>query len=331
MRLLWVELTRLRWRRAVLLLSLAAFVLPTLMWAGTTWSTRPVSDSEVATAKAQARESAKFQSEELDRCAKDPKGYAEEWGGPPDATCEDLIGTPADPDSDYVNYLERQPMTFSTASDTTIAAAVLVVVMMLLAGATFAGADWSSGSMSNQLLFESRRGRVWLAKVSAAFIGGFVVAALALAFLWVLFTGLFALRDVTVTSADWQTAGARWFRASLTAAMAAVGGCAMTMLFRNTIATLGLMVAVIVSSSVLIFVLPFLADPEPWTVHANGLAVLQGGYEYYPPEGYSCDSLESCNAAMLHVSMTHGIVYFAVILAVTLTASVLSFRRRDVP
>src|SRR3546814_14121751 len=101
-------------------------------------------------------------------------------------------------------------MTFSTASDTTIAAAVLVVVMMLLAGATFAGADWSSGSMSNQLLFESRRGRVWLAKVSAAFIGGFVVAALALAFLWVLFTGLFARSAARRRGKECVSTGRSW-------------------------------------------------------------------------------------------------------------------------
>src|SRR3546814_18046610 len=109
--------------------------------------------------------------------------------------------------------------------------------------------------------------------------------------------------------------------------MAAVGGCAMTMLFRNTIATLGLMVAVIVSSSVLIFVLPFLAAPEPWTVHANGLAVLQGGYEYYHQEGYSCDSLESCNATVRHAPMNPRLFYFPVLFSLTRHSSFLFFTR----
>ena len=38
---------------------------------------------------------------------------------------------------------------------------------MLLLGTTFAGHDWNTGSMSNQLLFEPRRERVWLAKALA--------------------------------------------------------------------------------------------------------------------------------------------------------------------
>ena len=42
-----VELTRLRWRRAVLLLLVGAVVLPALLFAGTAWNTRPMSEAEV--------------------------------------------------------------------------------------------------------------------------------------------------------------------------------------------------------------------------------------------------------------------------------------------
>ena len=41
-----------------------------------------------------------------------------------------------------------------------------VTLLMLLAGTTFAGHDWNTGSMSNQLLFEPRRARVWVAKAA---------------------------------------------------------------------------------------------------------------------------------------------------------------------
>ncbi len=41
MRGLLVELTRLRWRRAVLLLLVAVVVLPALLLATTAWNTRP--------------------------------------------------------------------------------------------------------------------------------------------------------------------------------------------------------------------------------------------------------------------------------------------------
>ena len=53
MRLLGVELTRLRWRRAVLLLLLACLVVPALIFAATAWNTRPVSGAELAQAQQQ--------------------------------------------------------------------------------------------------------------------------------------------------------------------------------------------------------------------------------------------------------------------------------------
>ena len=43
----------------------------------------------------------------------------------------------------------------------------VLTALLLLVGTTFVGHDWNSGSMSNQLLFEARRGRVWAAKAVA--------------------------------------------------------------------------------------------------------------------------------------------------------------------
>ena len=43
---------------------------------------------------------------------------------------------------------------------------ILLAILMMLAGTTFAGHDWASGSVSNQLLFEPRRPRVWAAKAA---------------------------------------------------------------------------------------------------------------------------------------------------------------------
>ena len=45
-RLLRVELTRLRWRRAVLLLLAMTVVLPTVVFGAIVWNTRPVSAAE---------------------------------------------------------------------------------------------------------------------------------------------------------------------------------------------------------------------------------------------------------------------------------------------
>ena len=43
---------------------------------------------------------------------------------------------------------------------------IVLAILMMLAGTTFAGHDWASGSVSNQLLFEPRRPLVWAAKAA---------------------------------------------------------------------------------------------------------------------------------------------------------------------
>ena len=57
----------------------------------------------------------------------------------------------------------------------------ILMGLLMLVGTTFAGADWNSGSMSNQLLFEPRRARVWLAKAAAVFAVAVTTSAVLLA------------------------------------------------------------------------------------------------------------------------------------------------------
>ncbi|MDT0201747.1 hypothetical protein [Nocardioides sp. AE5] len=179
--------------------------------------------------------------------------------------------------------------------------------------------------MSNQLVFESRRTRVWWAKAAAVASAAFVVAALALALFWGLCALLVALRDIEVTGAQWGDAWTGVLRAALMAAAAALGGYAVTMLFRNTIATLGLLFVAAVGSSLLISAMP-MADPERWMLHANGLTILADGYTYWSP----CRS-DMCEQVELVLPMSHGLVYFGVALAVAVVASLVAFQRRDVP
>ncbi len=67
-RLTGVELTRLRWRRAVLLLLLIAVAVPVVIGVARVWSTRPVSDSEIARA-------AENGASEIARCADRPRQF----------------------------------------------------------------------------------------------------------------------------------------------------------------------------------------------------------------------------------------------------------------
>ena len=73
--LLVVELNRLRWRRAVVLLAGVAVVLPLFIFTVTAWNTRPVSDAERQQARVQMeRDSGGVDMErDLDQCVAAPR------------------------------------------------------------------------------------------------------------------------------------------------------------------------------------------------------------------------------------------------------------------
>ncbi|MGZ8744172.1 MAG: hypothetical protein ACXWXO_14735 [Nocardioides sp.] len=179
MRLLLVELNRFRLRRAIVLMVLAAALLTALMAAATLWDTRPLSEADVARAQAQVdREtSSPGTQRELLRCAKNPERY----GGPGTTAeqCEEMIL----PRLEW--YLDRPQLALDRVSDDAgLGALLLVAGIMVIVGTTFAGADWATGSMSNQLIFETRRSRVWLAKGGAVLVGTLVATAVIMTAFW---------------------------------------------------------------------------------------------------------------------------------------------------
>ena len=326
MKLLKVELTRLRWRRAVVLLLAAAVVLPILFFAGTAWESRPYSDSEISDARAQMAENRAYMADDLKRCAKHPGDYGVSPDVDPKVGCEQSMMM----DDDISNYLWREPLTLpSVLSNTGSAVAVFMVILALMLGTTYAGADWATGSMSNQLLFESRRPRVWFAKATATLIGGAILAVVGIVVFWVLIAGLAAYRDVGATGGQWVDVLQQGARVTGFSAAAAVGGFAITMLFRSTVATLGLMLAAVVGGSLLIELLP-IDNPTPWTFYANAMAILQGGFVYYSDVADQCTDFE-CVSMESTLGAWHGTAYFAVLLLIICALSITSFRRRDVP
>ncbi|MDP3894046.1 hypothetical protein, partial [Nocardioides sp.] len=182
-------------------------------------------------------------------------------------------------------------------------------------------------SMSNQLLFEARRGRVWLAKAMAVVLTGVLIAALVWAAYW---TGLWAVaetRGITTPSdtvTDLVAAGARF---TALGGAVALGGYALTMLFRSTVGTVGFVFATTVASYVLLLSLPG-TGTQRWLLHQNVFAFVNGSWEYYDPT--LCRGAMECDG-MTTLTACPAAAYLAVLLALPVIASVLSFRRRDVP
>ena len=111
-----------------------------------------------------------------------------------------------------------------------------------LIGTSLAGAEWQAGTMTTLLTWEPRRFRVLVAKTIAAAVGVFAMILL----LDLLFTGLMALVAATRGSTEGtDTSLVRSLvgldvRVATLAAFGAVLGLSLTMVTRNTGATLGI-------------------------------------------------------------------------------------------
>ena len=323
-RLLRLELTRLRWRRAVLMLLAACVLVPVVIFGTHAWNTRPVSEAQLRDAQAQLeRDQADpgFQRQ-VERCERRP----DRFGVEPEQ-CADMMA----PQLDW--YLYQPQLDLQTTLDQQgLAVVTLVAGLLMLAATTFVGADWNSGSMSNQLLFEPRRTRIWLAKGCAvAGLAAVAMGAVLVAF-WAGTMLLASSRDVETAAAVVRDIQGTSARAVGLAAVGALGAYAVTMLFRSTVFTLGALFAVVVGSTV---VLAGLGVSQRWMPHTNVQAVLADGTRYYreppvgcyerrPPEGLDCREFAT-------LSLTDGALYLATFLALAIALSIWSFRRRDVP
>ncbi len=333
-RLVRVELTRLRWRRAVLLLVAAAIVIPTIILAARVYETRPVGDADRAEAQEQADLELGFQREQIEQCLQTPR----QFGIAPDNAerqCERRLSYPVDPDQ----YLYREQLRVGAErNDSGLAVVTVVAVLMLLAGTTYVGHDWASGSMSNQLLFETRRLRVWGAKALAVGLLALGVGVVALAVFWGGLLVAAQSRDLDpsgqVVTDIVQHAG----RGLAMIAAAAVGGYALTTMVRSTVFTIGVLFGVSVAGGLLFgALLPATALRfEPAT---NALAVVKGQTTWYvdPPDdcdlGYYDSATFDPDRCMTEARLTQrgGAVYYGVLLLGLGAASAASYRRRDVP
>jgi hypothetical protein len=328
-RLLGVELTRLRWRRAVVILVAAAIVVPVVIFIAVAYETRPVSDAERAEVAEMVREEAEqpHVQRELQRCLDGKRGYRAPGGQDLETFCAEVVL----PRPEW--YLSREPLNLKQEVEEGAGIGVVAVltVLMLLIGTTFVGHDWNTGSMGNQLLFESRRTRVWTAKAVAVLGVGLVVSGLVLFSYW---GGLLALahqRDLPVPDGVVNDVYAQALRGTLLAGLSGLGGYLITMLFRSTVATLGLLFAAAVAVPVLfsLFTFPGHLSLQPQN---NGWALIRGGVELTDYDDEKCwEDPDNTDGCIVEITTSDASIYFGSLLVVAGVPSLLLYRRRDVP
>jgi hypothetical protein len=321
-RLLRVELTRWSARRAVVLLLLAAALFTGVVAAQSIWETRPATSAEQADAQAQSDMLADDtgMKAELAECQRDPASYL--GPGAVAGDCREALVPSA------TSLLPREELSLRRLlNGEAPRVIVLLVAVMVIAGATYAGADWTSDSISSQLTFQPSRARVWAAKAAVAAVASGLATAVVLAGYWGALLVAADVRDVGVTDATVRGIGWLALRGVALAMAAGLGSFALTMLFRHTVATLGLLFAYAAGGEVLTNLLP-IHGASRWSVGNNVYGWLKDHFQYVDPAA-GCKAFTSCDATKT-LGHADAAWFLGALLVVAVAASLASFLRRDV-
>jgi ABC-2 type transport system permease protein len=322
MRLLAVELNRFRSRRAIGFLVLAAVLVAVVLVGATAWNSRPLTDADRTDAAAQADlegQRSELQAE-VQACRADPEGYLG-----PGATADDC---PSALIPSASSYYPRHALDLGSSLKTEgIGLALIVVGLIVIAASTFAGADWSSGSMTNQLVFEPRRTRVWLAKAAAVTIGSGLVAVVVLSGFWLALGAVAEARGISVSSSEVSEVVWHVARAVALSMGAALGAFALTMLFRHTVATLALLFVYSVGGEIAVNVLPF-EGAGRWSVGNNAFGWLATHHRYFDAT-ITCTPGERCSSMQVMTHLEAG-VFLGILVLISVVASIVWSQRRDV-
>ena len=341
MRLLRVELARLRSRRAYWLLVVLALAGALLAVGASVNDARPPTAGEIAEAQRLVDQELNqpYIQEELERC-EESQADGETELYPPDFDCNDIL-----PRLEYYLYYE-EPNFVDDLQELVPAVALMLALAGALVGATFVGAEWAAGTIGTHLLFEPRRGRVFAAKAGAVAIGLALPALVALGVVY-LSTWLAAsewgstelvsisyefsddFQTEVITAVSWLDLGLMGVRALLLVAGAAVGGYVLAMAFRSSLAAVGTVAAYGLVGEGLVRAL--WGGVPPWLLSSRVSAwLLLGGYDIveYPE---SCNTgAGPCEPDIVTLSALDGGLYLGGLLAAGLLVSYVLFRRRDV-
>jgi ABC-2 type transport system permease protein len=318
-RLIWTEVTRLLSRRFTGI----ALVLLLLGLAGSQLvlndALSPLSGDQLATAERAYQHAHQEWVTEHEQDEQDCR----ETGAQPD---ECVV-----PEPSLVDF-RRSPTPFNEATGAALKlSAVLVGLVAFIIAASFIGAEYSSGSITSWLTFVPRRGQVFWSKLLT--VSGFaaLLAVLCATLVFDVALALAHLHGSRVESVrELLEMGARGV---LPAVVLAIVGFCLGLLSRHTAGAIGALLALILIWFIRIGPLSSLGWAQritPWTPDGNIAAIVDHGYTYSvpvekaTPDGVILDVVEHA------VSLTHGMIYWSIALALLITCSLLIFHRRDV-
>ncbi len=217
---------------------------------------------------------------------------------------------------------------------TLIGVAIAAAGVAFLIGASSGGAEWSSRSMTLQLLYEPRRLRLLIIKWLGLLIAVVSLAAVAMVMtvaFGAITTSLRGTWDERQAPVDelrdhfWQTLSIMGLRGLLLVAVAATIGYAIAMLVRNTGASLGVAFVyfVVVENGIRIALMKY--GTEPFILSTNAVAsIFPGGLDVpgaqNPRGGYA-------DVQLTNLRSTATMLFYTALISIP---AAWSFTRRDV-
>jgi ABC-2 type transport system permease protein len=318
-RLVAAELNRLLSRRLTLVLSIAVVAVVALFQLVVVESVTPPSPEEVAAARQgyeQYRQEWEQNHEQWEQECLESNG--------PDTDCT----IPAPSERDF--GLAPTPFAEIAGGGATFAVVVAMLAAFLLA-ASFIGAEYSSGSLGNWLIFVPQRERVYAAKavalaITAAVLGtgsGLLMVGLSSLVTLVIGQPLTGLGGVAATAA----------RGIPLVVFAALVGFCVALLSRHTVAALGALLGyglLVLGLNIVNFLVPASSLLKRWQLETNIQAFLSYGHEYQVIERLVSEDGVSIQGSTRTLDFGASVGYLTVLLVVLLGVALLVFRRRDV-
>ncbi|TQJ25456.1 ABC-2 family transporter [Micromonospora sp. A202] len=337
MSLFRTELRRLTKRRFTRYMTLLGLLVLAAVVIGVFFSNQKLGAEQLARAERQAdqqyQEQVRYIEQERVACEQ-----AKKAGTPNDGRYPDDCSMITPPSRDQIEAQWFLPSTFDfreTFDETLIPFAAILALVGFVIGASFVGAEWSTGGMMNLLLWRPKRLTVLLTKL-AALLTGILAVTLPAAVLW--FAGFWAVASFRgstekMTSGAWQSFMLTGLRGVVLVLVLTTIGFALASLGRHTAMALGGVVALMVVGQFGLGILLAMANvrwAEAFLLPTYALAWMTKTVTLQDWNSCNATYYGECKPDTLDITWQQSSVLFSVGVVVILGAALWAMRRRDI-
>ncbi|CAM3126894.1 ABC transporter permease subunit [Stackebrandtia soli] len=285
MRLFVVELRRFWSRRTAILIAGVGLLFLLASLATLASSSQTPSPQEIETARADAQEERDWVTQERELCFK----Y---WEKAPDTPPEqadypkDCAGNHDPTRIKDTHYLSGVVIFADEAEGQLYFLGMVLAVCGLLIAGSYIGAEWTSGGMTNLLLWTPRRIPVYLAKLASALTSMFVLSVgLGVLHIGALLAIATSVGDVgQISSTWWSDTTMLSLRVLFLVMICTTVGVAMSMIGRRTVTAIGTFIGylILVEFGVRFILAIVDIDIELWLMSTYIIGWTVGGTELWP-------------------------------------------------